>query len=387
MSYPKELKEILKEHTVRADVDSIIVDTEGMVKVEQYFKDNPPGASVKELKVPAMEFGVVNGNNRIYPRASLKNIPDVFNYSTTPADDEKILKMVTELSHNQGADPKLLSEHICDIVNGHGHYDAVQIDSVSAEVRINYLKKYLPELFERNNTPEEDLKMLKAYDRWQSDMAFINMLGIHDKYPDIKYDPVTEIAHYISDRYLTKCRAYRLGITVTSNGNILHPRHWSYCPATREVTYMNYKVIDGVMLVNKPAGAEQDTDLAMLYQRVREFCKEKNIRVQFSNELETLDEIASLSTPGSASIMNVIKGRQHGLRRGVIHFLSSEFNGDWYTKGFPLGLVPVPGGLQTLSQEPEDITPTVKGNSRQKIIDNGKHQWPEARTRKGRRNR
>ncbi len=36
-------------------------------------------------------------------------------------------------------------------------------------------------------------------------------------------------------------------------------------------------------------------------------------------------------------------------------------------------------------EEPKDVVPTVKGNGRQQIVDNGKRQWPGVKTRKGHR--
>lgn len=214
------------------------------------------------------------------------------------------------------------------------------------------------------------------------------LLQWDDIFPEIEYPEEVE-ALYPDGAYLTPAQAFCCDISVfIEDKGWLHPRHWRFNHRNGTIVFLCHdKLVDEKITMNVSV---RSSILARRYMS------------KFDRE--------GLVGGIRRGVMNIIDGTTDACKTKVAFIgpgpynrpnwkeLLEELNGGGHSSNKLIGL----NGLQItgykkemmlnsafiegIHQFEDDRPMTVRGNGRQKLVDNGKGKsWPEARTRKGRK--
>lgn len=175
----------------------------------------------------------------------------------------------------------------------------------------------------------------------------IAALNIPDHYPDIEYDIASYAVYIGNPDYAYGKDMYEYIFPVTINGVKVNPRHYVYHKERRAVIWLGYKILKGV-----------------------------HPEIHLKPNLEEFIHIAGGPTPKSDFTQRLTSLLSDH------HISDFGKTGRVYIGGTPLSFCPSDPYPQTFE---DDRPETLRANSRVKIIDNGKHKWPAAKTRKGHR--
>lgn len=203
-----------------------------------------------------------------------------------------------------------------------------------------------------------------------------NLSTPEDMYPDVEYSADFLIQFFMNALYYDDYEMASMNFEVVVDDKLLHPRHYRVARNTCELTFLNWEVAGKDVKVNYSKGARWDVDLNS-YQR------EKN---------ELRDFINTLPDPEKASQFGVIARRIEAMRGGILPDIDSlAMYGTQLHKtklastGMALCTDMEGYGRHYFPVKEKENPPTVRTNGRQKLVDNGKRQWPEAKRRKGHR--
>lgn len=197
------------------------------------------------------------------------------------------------------------------------------------------------------------IELGKAYSKWMKDLEFIQNSHFEQIENPYSFEYVCHM--YTGDDHITMQQAYERGILVEGS----HPYHWRYSNKLAGIVFLDYNQNTVWKLTKQITGISLPADIKPLRLADYEFL---------------FDDSLTKGTEGSR--LDILKGRSAYQTTGKTLFAMST--------GMILNDVHV-GYSRTFEEQPKEVTPTVRGNSRQKLIDNGKRSWPAAKQRKGHR--
>lgn len=195
-----------------------------------------------------------------------------------------------------------------------------------------------------------------------------------DMFPEVEYSEQI-LGKYQDSGYLTPVQAFSIDISVfVKDKGWLHPRHWRYNYNTGIIVFLCHDLLVGEKIIMNVSS--RSSILARRY--MSKFEREGivgGIRRGIFNMLDSTTEACKTK-------ICLVGG--HPIRSNCWKEMLAEIKG--------VGIVSHndirynPGSIVNCEQFEDDRPLTVRGNGRQKLIDNGKGKmWPEARTRKGRK--
>ncbi|UQT02777.1 hypothetical protein SUREIYA_01820 [Serratia phage vB_SmaM-Sureiya] len=201
------------------------------------------------------------------------------------------------------------------------------------------------------------------------------LLQWNDIFPEIEYSKEVEDL-YMSWEYLTPIQACCSEISVfVEDKGWLHPRHWRFNHKSGIIVFLCHD-----RLVGEKITMNASTRSSMLVRKyMSKFDREGLTGGIKRGTLNIIDSLTSECKTKIALIGPGPYGRPNWKEllaelKGV-NIVSHPSDIHW-NNNFLAGCV----------QFEDDRPMTVRGNSRQKLVDNGKGKsWPEARTRKGRK--
>lgn len=195
-----------------------------------------------------------------------------------------------------------------------------------------------------------------------------------DLFPEVEYSEQV-LGKYQDSGYLTPGQAFSCDISVfVKDKGWLHPRHWRYNFNTGTIVFLCHELLIGEDVIMNVS--TRSSILARKY--MSKFEREAlvgGIRRGVFNMLDSTTEACKtkICLVGGRPIRSNWKEMLAEIQ-GVE--ISSHPNDIHYNPGF----------IAKCEQFEDDRPMTVRGNGRQKLVDNGKGKmWPEARTRKGRK--
>lgn len=233
---------------------------------------------------------------------------------------------------------------------------------------------------------------------------------IPDTFPDMVY-PEEQLQLYTKRPWLTPEEATSVGIFVRLDGNPLHPRHWRYAAGNGLIVFLDNSIDSDRAEVVTNAYSEFAA-VRFLPKWMREgkcgaFDKSVNaykLPEEYLNVLQA-DVDAGKTKVCIVGPRSIVRSswrdaiKKH-LENNPDVILVDSLPEDIFKNGINRGIaIDALGTYQMLGrtnyaafakqaqsyfeQEPVPNEPTVKGNSRQVIIDNGKRTWPAPKKRKG----
>lgn len=201
------------------------------------------------------------------------------------------------------------------------------------------------------------------------------ILQWNDIFPEIEYSNEIEDL-YMSGQYLTPIQACCSEISVfIEDKGWLHPRHWRFNHKSGTIVFLCHD-----RLVGEKITMNVSTRSSMLVRRyLSKFDREGLTGGIKRGVLNIIDSLTPKCKTKVAIIGPGPYGRSNwkellGELKGVS--IASHPNDIHWNNNF----------LAECVKFEDDAPMTVRGNSRQKLVDNGKGKsWPEARTRKGRK--
>lgn len=172
----------------------------------------------------------------------------------------------------------------------------------------------------------------------------IEKLGIEDHFPDIKHHPRNYIGYLDNKAIVLGEKMFEYIHPVTIDDKIVNPRHYAYNTDMKAVIWFGYEILKG----NRPEVIRKDS---------------------------VSDFLHAVGVPGSKAAR---------IAELIMAVGSDEPIGQTIRVAGGYG-IPMNYSESRCEQFIDERPETVKGNSRIKIIDNGKHKWPAAKTRKGHR--
>lgn len=250
-----------------------------------------------------------------------------------------------------------------------------------------------------------------------------NLEHIPDAFPDAVYSE-EQLAQYTIRPWLTPLESTEVGISVLLDGVILHPRHWRYAAGNGLIVFMDNTIHTGSVEVNlgllgeskalwflpkwmregKHGPSERSTWAYKLSDEYLELLQadidagtmkvyviEPRVSPSATEWRSAIEKL--LSENGKVTLVDSLSGNNSKVAiagRGMTkHILKYGISG-----GIPVGNIDILSSYSnamTTNQKfdtcgfESGAPEAVKGNSRQKIIDNGKISWPAAKSRKGNR--
>lgn len=201
---------------------------------------------------------------------------------------------------------------------------------------------------------------LRDVEYYLEDMKALDMKDI---FPELVY-PAMYLATILSQPNVV------YGVEMTKhinypeiNGEVIHPRHYYYNKESKQIIWFSYKSLskNNDFLTKTPLKTTIDGGDS-IHRRLKESMAASVIQILNIDSLPDGD-INNGIMNSTAIVMRVIST---GMALGT------------YTDMEGHGQIP-------RTENEKETTQTVKTNSRQKIVDNGKHKWPAAKTRKGHR--
>ncbi|QYN79932.1 hypothetical protein PQD71_gp039 [Kosakonia phage Kc263] len=239
-------------------------------------------------------------------------------------------------------------------------HDQKFIDSVPYGWEIEQIRANYPSLYIFHAGDLKKLiRMGEGYAKWLKDLEFIKNSQFEQIENPYSFEYTVHL--YMDKDLLTIQEACERGIVV--NGS--HPYHWRYSKKLKGILFLDYKQtapwdpkeVKGVCFV----GGSDKSVAAKI--------------AALATDYEFLFD-GSLTNGTEISRFDILKGRPGHLPTGKTLFaistglLTSDIHAEY---------------SRTFEEQPKEVTPTVRTNGRQKIIDNGKCQWPAAKQRKGHR--
>ena len=344
------------------------------------------------ITIKAGELNTINMNGRVYLDGSQitgKHIPRIIDENMMPVPSTKIVEdeisferrkyappPESEVAH-PGEDGKELhklamkNEYKFDsfVPNQKKHY--FTIDSIPHGQALEVLRVRYPSLYKfHENDTTRLVELGKAFEKWIEDCQYI----LNSNYQQVEnpFDFPAVCHMYTGDEFLTMRQADESGITVGGS----HPYHWRYSnklngimfldhkfvvsPYDVEVKGINFRMGQSPVKILHVGGAPKVVD----WGTILEGTKDIPLDQLFAGGIHQGNHFG---TPAS---------RGHQVT-GKTLFAAST--------GMALNTSVSYGVSLRSFEEREPNQPTVRTNGRQKIIDNGKRQWPAAKTRKGHR--
>lgn len=211
--------------------------------------------------------------------------------------------------------------------------------------------------------------------RPEGELTVEQILQWDDMFPEVEYSEQI-LGKYQGSGYLTPVQAFSIDISVfVKDKGWLHPRHWRYNYNTGIIVFLCHDLLVGEKIIMNVSS--RSSILARRY--MDKFEREGivgGIRRGIFNMLDS-------TTEANKTRISLMGGQP--IKSGCWKEMLAEIKGVAISQ-FPKGLG-YPAGLHSGYVELDDDRPlTVRGNGRQKLVDNGKGKmWPEARTRKGRK--
>lgn len=255
------------------------------------------------------------------------------------------------------------------VPNQKKHY--FTIDSIPHGQALEVLRVRYPSLYKFHESDTTRLIELgKAFEKWIEDCQYI----LNSNYQQVEnpFDFPVVCHMYTGDEFLTMRQADERGITVGGS----HPYYWRYSnklngimfldhkfvanPSNIEIKGINFSMNQSPVKVLHVGGAPKVVD----WGKILEESKDIPLDQLFAGGIHQGNHFG---TPASRSHQTT----------GKTLFAAST--------GMALNTTVSYGVSLRSFEEREPNQPTVRTNGRQKIIDNGKRQWPAAKTRKGHR--
>lgn len=198
-----------------------------------------------------------------------------------------------------------------------------------------------------------------------------------DAYPDVEYPVDFLIQFFMNALYYDDYEMASMNFEVVVDGKLLHPRHYRVA-RNCEVTFLNWEVAGKDITVNYSKGARWDVDLNSHH-------RDKNMLRDFIDGLPDPDAAASFgkmarrieALRGGFPVQDIDSASLYGTKMYKTKLASTGMALCTDMEGYGRHYFPV---------KEKENPPTVRTNSRQKLVDNGKRQWPGAKQRKGHRN-
>lgn len=199
-------------------------------------------------------------------------------------------------------------------------------------------------------------------------------LGIKDVFPELTYDPVYLATVFSQPNVVYGTDIGKYIVYPQCNGELIHPRHYYYNKESEQIIWLAYNTLS-----NEDKGAVKALikvtlgDAESVFQKLREAMTTPGVQVLNIDSLPNGDINHGID-PIRFDITN--NRLLHGLgktQRVVSTGMAMTRFSD------------MEGGGRVYYEQLKEQPLTIKGNSRQLIVDNGKHQWPAAKTRKGHR--
>lgn len=235
---------------------------------------------------------------------------------------------------------------------------------------------------------------------------------IPDASPDMIY-PEEQLKLYTERPWLTPEEAASAGIVVRLDGNPLHPRHWRYAAGNGLIVFLDNKIDSGRVEVEADV-LSGSIALRFLPKWMREgkygafdrFVNAYALPEEYLNVLQADIDAGKIKVCIVGPKSNVYNSWRDAIKKQLEGntdvILIDSLPADIFKNGINRGIaVDGIGIVQMLERanyaafakqaqgyferEPVPNEPTVKGNSRQAIIDNGKRTWPAPRNKKGHR--
>lgn len=235
---------------------------------------------------------------------------------------------------------------------------------------------------------------------------------IPDASPDMIYSE-EQLKLYTERPWLTPEEAASAGIVVRLDGNPLHHRHWRYAAGNGLIVFLDNKIDSGRVEVEADV-LSGSIALRFLPKWMREgkygafdkFVNAYALPEEYLNVLQADIDAGKIKVSIVGPKSNVYNSWRDVIKKQLEDntdvILIDSLPADIFKNGINRGIaVDGIGTVQMLERvnyaafakqaqgyferEPVPNEPTVKGNSRQAIIDNGKRTWPASRNKKGHR--
>lgn len=200
------------------------------------------------------------------------------------------------------------------------------------------------------------------------------LLQWNDIFPEIEYSKEVEDL-YMSWEYLTPIQACCSEISVfVEDKGWLHPRHWRFNHKSGIIVFLCHD-----RLVGEKITMNASTRSSMLVRKyMSKFDREGLVGGIRRGAMNIIDA----TTDACKTKVAIIGG---GIGYAHISKKLAALNGLQIT-GYKKEMMFNSAFIEGVHQFEDDRPMTVRGNGRQKLVDNGKGKsWPEARTRKGRK--
>lgn len=200
------------------------------------------------------------------------------------------------------------------------------------------------------------------------------LLQWDDIFPEIKYPEEVE-ADYTDGTYLTPAQAFCCDISVfIEDKGWLHPRHWRFNHRNGIIVFLCHDKLVGERITMNVS--TRSSILARRY--MSKFDREGLVGGIRRGAMNIIDA----TTDACKTKVAIIGG---GIGYAHISKKLAALNGLQIT-GYKKEMMFNSAFIEGVHQFEDDRPVTVRGNGRQKLVDNGKGKsWPEARTRKGRK--
>lgn len=378
---PEVKAELLKE-LIEADYDSYILTPKAMLILnglnEQARKDALDGV----ISINVGKLGELNHNGRIYMngehitagKTAKEILAELAHPSVTASkivEDEVHFEKITpiipgaKVTHYFGDRVPLekltmKNEYKFESWEPSQKKDYIVIDSIPHGEAIEKIKELYPSLYNFAKHNKDLVELGAAFVKWVDDCKWVR-----DSHFEQIENPIDfpKVAHmYTGDEFLTMREAFEQSYFVERS----HPYYWRWSKKMNGVVFMDFRYanidpeIKGVQLAGK------GNPIKILYTGPKPAIGPTNWK-----EILELGRNIPLGDI-NAGVPHQVTGKVRYTTGMALHtggcFSDMEGYGVSY-RGFP----------------EKEVTPTVRTNGRQKLVDNGKRTWPGAKQRKGHR--
>lgn len=339
-------------------------------------------------KIDKSKDGSINMDGRNYLDGSkitgkcVDKLPSIIDEHMQEVPSTKIVEDIIEFEHrkyipaeSEGGEElhklTMKNEYKFDsfVPNQKKHY--FTIDSIPHAQAIEVLRVRYSALYKfHENDTTRLVELGKAFEKWIEDCQYI----LNSNYQQVEnpFDFPAVCHMYIGDEFLTMRQADERGITVGGS----HPYYWRYSNKLNGIMFLDHKFVINpsnveVKGINFRMG---QTSAKILHVGGAPKVVDWSKILEETKNIPTDQIFASYIHIGNHDQTSVT--RHHQVTGKTLFAVST---------GMALNTSVSYGVSLRSFEEREPNQPTVRTNSRQKIVDNGKRQWPAAKTRKGHR--
>lgn len=161
------------------------------------------------------------------------------------ADNDSVIYSMESWTHIQKLLVTKYKEHgskMLDLIKGEGRSTVRHwIWIIAPGVMIDLMKEKYPDSFTGAAAAGRTKEIAALIFKAETHLEEMELLTFKDHFPDIVYDAV-ERAHFMTDDWMTDTEMM-LRVTVTIDGEYLHPRHYRINKKTGIVTFMHHSII------------------------------------------------------------------------------------------------------------------------------------------------